>query len=178
MKPNWFIGLPVADAVHAASWPAPPPCVRLFAPADVHLTVAFLGPCGPDAAQAAWEALPAALPPPIVGRLGGLERFGRTALATPLTAGREAAAAVLGGLRGPLWAAAGARSDSRPPNPHVTWARGYPKGRAQRAAVDAWRAAVGEVGAPIRLDALALYTWAEPGGPARFRVVRRRALGG
>lgn len=176
MKPNWFIGLPVGDVGVTGSWPAPPARVRLFAAADVHLTVAFLGPCGAEAAQAAWDALPSALPPPVRGRLGALEPFGRTALATPLTEGRPAAVALIEALRGPLLAAAGARPDNRPPNPHVTWARAYPKGRAQRAAVDAWRAAIGEVDVDVRFDAIALYTWAEPPGAARFRVVRRRAL--
>lgn len=177
MQPNWFIGLPVRAEGITAAWPAPPPQVRLFAAADVHLTVAFLGGCGARAAQAAWDALPATLPPPFTGRLGGLERFGRTALATPLSEGRSAAVALIEALRPPLRAAAGAPPETRPPNPHVTWARAYPKDPAQRAAVDAWRAAVGEVGATVHLTEIALYTWAQPGGPARFRIVRRCALG-
>lgn len=57
-RPNWFIGLPLPRQAdwHQASLTAPPE-LRRFHPADLHLTVAFLGPCGVARAEAAWLAL-------------------------------------------------------------------------------------------------------------------------
>ena len=57
MKANWFVGLPVGGAWAGTAVPPPPPEVRTFHPDDLHLTVAFLGPCGEERALRGWSAL-------------------------------------------------------------------------------------------------------------------------
>ena len=53
MKPNWFVGLRVPpEAGVTAKVKGPPEGVRLFAEADLHMTVAFLGAAGEAAASA------------------------------------------------------------------------------------------------------------------------------
>lgn len=56
--PNWFIGLVVPPEArwHQLSMPLPAG-VRPFHPADLHLTLAFLGGCDAEAAARAWRAL-------------------------------------------------------------------------------------------------------------------------
>src|SRR6187397_318046 len=55
-RPNWFFAFPI-DGRFVLDLPAPPPALRPFHPDDVHLTLAFLGGCGEEAALAALAAL-------------------------------------------------------------------------------------------------------------------------
>jgi 2'-5' RNA ligase len=178
--PNWFIALPVADA----GWLRPlldgaPDGLRRFHPADLHLTVAFLGGCGADAAEAAWEVA-AGLPlPRFEVTLGGVEPMGRpkrpSAYSLVLAEGREAVAAYMGAHRGALLAAAGARPDTRPPLPHITVGRPPFKADAEaRRALQAWADGAPPVGARLRLDRLALYTWSDDRKARQFRIVSER----
>ena len=52
---NWFVALSVPGAPWFSRVTAPPDGVRLFHPDDLHITVAFLGACGEQAAEAAFE---------------------------------------------------------------------------------------------------------------------------
>ncbi len=117
---NWFIALPVEDAEWRRALRKEGPDARWTHPADLHLTLAFLGAVGEQSAHAAWDALGALPPPPRAAQLGRLKRFGRA-----LAAEVEAPELVewMGAHREALLAAAGAKPDPRAPRPHLSVAR-------------------------------------------------------
>ena len=184
MKPNWFIAVPITDT----GWLGPlladaPPGVRRFVPADLHMTVAFLGACAPEAAHAAWEtcaglALPSAVASARLGELvpmGGRRRPSAYALSVSDPAG--AAAALIAAWRDPLLEAAGAPPDHRPPRPHVTVAR--PPRRASDAVYAqgaAWLQAQPPLSQPVVLSQVALYTWSADRRGRLFDIVAQRPL--
>ena len=51
-RPNWFFAFPV-DGVFVLGLPEVPASIRRFHPEDVHMTLAFLGGCGEQAAERA-----------------------------------------------------------------------------------------------------------------------------
>jgi len=180
MKPNWFVGLPVAAERWLSRLVADAPdFLRLFHPADLHATVAFLGPCGAERAQLAWQQLAGVELTSFVVTLGGLKALGNprrpSALAVVVRDGFDQAAALIGALRGPMVAAAGARADTRPPLPHITVARIGRKasGRQRRDAL-AWVEAKAPIGAEVTLDRIGLYTWAEDRRLRQFRAIEER----
>lgn len=183
MLPNWFVGLPVdPTGWFPARVGAPPPNVRRFAPEDLHVTVAFLGPVSAEAARAGWAAVAAAaVAGPIPARLGPVLPFGDrrrpSALSATLTDGRAAVEALIGALRDPALAAAGARPDPRPPLAHVTLARPVRRASdADRARAVAWARALDLSDVPVRFDRVCLYTWDEARRERLFRVVEERRL--
>jgi 2'-5' RNA ligase len=184
MKENWFIGLPV----DAGRWLAPlvrsaPSCVRLFHPEDVHMTVAFLGAVGPEAASRAWATVLGYQSSPIELALGPLRAMGNprrpSALSVLVESGNDRVAALIGALRGPACAAADARPDDRPPLPHITIARPSRSASAEeRRAAVAWALAQPAVGAKVVLDRLVLFTWATDRRERQFRIVEQKPLSG
>jgi len=152
-RPNWFVALPVRAGAWFAGLPAPPSTIRLFAPADLHITVAFFGAVDPHAARRAFAIAASLCPPSTHARLGPVRAFGSKRNPSALSAvveemaeekveetaepaaprlqpamgaeddGRGSVSAVITRLRDPLLEAAGARPDRRPPRPHVTLAR-------------------------------------------------------
>lgn len=183
---NWFIGLPL-DGAFLATLPPPPPNFRLFGAHDVHLTVAFLGRCGPERAARALEALDEALAAqrfePIAYSLGAVVPMGNprrySALSALLAEGREPATELMGALREDLWEAAEATPDTRPPLPHATIAR--PQRRAEmrdRAAGLRWASRLDLSWVRGTIDRIALFTWAERRDEGLFRVVGERPLSG
>src|SRR5688572_8759109 len=138
-RPNWFFGFPL-DGAFVQGLPALPGALRLYHPDDVHLTLAFLGGCGEEAALRALAALDArlALDPPLatevtlgeVVPMGGSRRS-YSALSALLGTGREAMTATLTAHRDALTEAATGRREARPAKPHITIAR--PKRRATEA---------------------------------------------
>ena len=55
MKANWFIALQPSEGINLKTIiQTIPSGLRAFAPEDLHITLAFLGPCTPDEALAAW----------------------------------------------------------------------------------------------------------------------------
>ncbi len=178
MQPNWFIGIEVP----AASWYASvaagaPPEVRPFHPADLHLTVAFFGPCGEDRARAGWEAARAIPFASFAVRLGGIAPMGDrrrpSALSVLIADGGEPVAAYMAAAQAVALEAAGCAPERRAPKPHVTVARprrSAPDAERRRAV--AWATAQPAVGAALVLDRLCLFTWAtERADGRRFRVV-------
>jgi 2'-5' RNA ligase len=177
---NWFIGLPIAPEGWFESVPAPPPACRLFAPTDLHLTVAFLGTVTEDVARAAWAAtrwidspetvtLGAAVP------MGSARRW--SALSVLLGDGRVEVEAAIGRSRGAAFDAARVRPDDRPPKAHVTIAR--PKRSAtsaERAAALAWAETIVLPSVRVTVATIALYTWSEDRERTLFRVVECASL--
>jgi 2'-5' RNA ligase len=158
-----------------------PAKARRFAPSDLHVTVAFLGPVGDAAAARAFEAAGALDMAPLDVRLGAVHLLGSkrrpSAVAALVDAGGPALVEAMAAHRAAMWEAAGARRDDRPPLPHVTLAR------IARRATPAERRAVAAALEGRRLDVsgrvtrLALYTWAEDRTQALFRIVTERPLG-
>jgi len=180
MKANWFVGLPIEGGWMPARVPAPPPEVRLFAPEDLHLTIAFLGACGEARAREAWAATGAFSPIDAglaeVVPMGPERRY--SALSTLLDRGREDVERAIGTLRDPICAAAGARRDDRPPKAHLTIARPTRRASpAERRAAIAWAAAIDLRSVAVRIDRIALYTWSEDRAARLFRIVEERPLG-
>lgn len=182
MAANWFIGLPV----DTAGWyrrviTDVPDGVRVMHPDDVHVTVAFLGRCGRDAALAAWtigEAFSANAPRITLSTLRG---FGNprkpSALSVVLSEGHAETVAIIAALQGPMIAAAGAQLDTRAPHPHITVARPTRSATAaQRRRALAWAEGKGGIGASVTLDRLALYTWSEERHTRQFQTVATRVF--
>jgi 2'-5' RNA ligase len=165
-EPNWFVALAVPTDGWWQRVRRPPDGVRLFSPADVHITVAFLGPCGQQAAEAAFELAPHWPTGPVDVRLGAVEAMGNprrpSALAAVVGFGGALLTAAIASLRDTMCETAGVRPDPRPPLPHATIAR--PSRSAtpeQRRAAVAWARGL-DLGQPyVRLSRIALYTRAE-----------------
>jgi 2'-5' RNA ligase len=182
MKPNWFVALPIpADAWLVPLLADAPGGIRRFHPHDLHITVAFLGAASPTGAQAAWQTLADLDHPPIFARLGALRPMGKrkqpSAYAVTFTEGGEVLAGLIGDWRDDALAAAGARPERRPPLPHVTVAR--PPRRAPPPVRDAglaWMHAQPLVGAEVKIEDIALYTWSEDRRSTLFQKVASRPL--
>ncbi len=180
-RPNWFIALPVAAGPWLEALSPAPPEVRLFAASDLHATVAFLGGVQERAARRAFALAPSWPTGPLGVRLGGVRGLGArrkpSALSALLEANAERVADGIAAVRAPMLAAAGARPDDRPPLPHVTLARigRRADARQRRAALD-WAEAL-DLGSPrVRLDRLALYTWAPDRRERLFEIVAEHTL--
>ncbi len=175
MRPNWFIGWPIAAPLHERVTEAPA-SVRHFVPGDLHATLAFLGACGEERARAALQAIESAAAAPVRVTFGGVELFGHprrgTALSATLRDGRDELAERITAQRDAALEAAGARPDRRPPRPHVTIARiARRASRTEREAALAWAERVDLGGLEAVVDRLALYTWSERRPEVQFRVV-------
>jgi 2'-5' RNA ligase len=178
--PNWFVTLPVDPGAWFERVPAPPRGVRRFHPADLHLTIAFLGPVTEEAALAGWEALSWPLGPVEVS-LGPVEALGPprrwSALSALLGEGRDAVEAAMGEARGAVWKAAGAQPDDRPPKAHVTLARpSRSTPESTRALALAWAERLPAHLGRVRLDRVALYGWSDDRENRLFAVYRERSL--
>jgi len=184
-RPNWFFAFPL-DGAFVLELPALPTNFRRFHPADVHLTLAFLGGCSADAAQRALAALdqrlisepllPMAVSLAEVVPMGGSHRT-YSALSALLDHGRAQATANIAALRDLLTQTATGRTEKRPPKPHVSIAR--PRARASGADRDAglaWAAQLQLRSVHARLDRIALYTWSEMRRERLFEIVAERRL--
>ncbi len=185
-RANWFFGFPV-DGAFVLQLPELPRSFRRFHAEDVHLTLAFLGGCGEEAAQRALVALDGALATsPIKGvdiSLGdvvpmGASRRRYSALSALLERGRAEATAHIVALRDVLTAAATGPRELRPIKPHITLAR--PRGGASSADLSAgltWASVLDLRAVHARLDRVALYTWSESRRERLFQIVDERRLG-
>ena len=175
MTSNWFIGVPAPLAFDLEV----PPSVHPIHPADRHLTVAFLGPCGEARARLAWETAARFDLEALDVHLDGTRLLGHpkrpSALAVLIGRGRRRLAEAML-LRDELRAAAGLAPERRPPLPHVTFARIARRvDPGVRQAIAAWARGLKFEGS-LPLTELALYTGSTGGGARRYRVVLRRPL--
>ncbi len=183
MAPNWFAGYVIDET---APWldallDTAPQDLRFFTPQDLHITFAFFGSVGEDAARRGWEVLHDARPHPVEISFAALEPFGRpsrpSAFSLTLDQGREEVVAQMKRWRSEALKAADARPDDRDPKPHITIAR--PSRRASREVVDAGIAWCEEATIPdvrLTLDRLALYTWSDDRNQTLFRIVEDLSL--
>jgi 2'-5' RNA ligase len=176
MGANWFIGLPFPAGEWFAEVPAPPPQFRLFHGEDLHLTVAFLGQVTAEQAQAAWayeSAWPRGAIEVELARVVPMGRPGRySALSAELSTGRAQVEQAIASVRHAMSDAAGVPRDHRGVRPHLTLARPSRRANDQdRARGLAWAHELALVVPPIRLDRIALYTWADDRTARLFRVV-------
>lgn len=133
-----FVGLPLPDAVREPLGEYLTQCARLAPeqrwspPANLHLTLHFLGSVGAGRVDRVAEALAAVRQPPFRLQLGGLGRFGTAARPRVLWMGVAAGRAPLSALAGAVAARcreAGVAGDERPYNPHLTLCRVRPSSR-------------------------------------------------
>jgi 2'-5' RNA ligase len=176
---NWFIALPITPGDWLQCVQPAPPCVRVFEPVDLHLTVAFLGSVGEERARRAWQALAWPLHPTEIS-LGEVVPLGPatkpSALSALLRKGRRDVEAAIASVRDTLHDRAEVSREARAPLAHVTIAR------PQRAATDHQRrqavdwAARLNLGEPvITLNRIALYTWSHDRSRSLFRIVNERS---
>lgn len=173
-RPNWFVGLRVAggEFLRALSAPA---CVRLFAPEDLHITLAFLGRVDEARARAAFAFAQEVTLPAIETELGEVRALGGkrrpSAFSALPTLHRAAIEAAMTALRDPMCDAAEAPRETRPALAHVTFAR--PQRRASDSEVHAaarWATAL-DLGRPkLRIDAVGLYTWSQDRAQRLFEL--------
>ncbi len=176
---SWFIAWPLSE-LPELSLPALPANFRRFPDADLHLTLAFLGRCGPVLAERAVAELHARLAEHPLSAfdvtLGSVVPMGPphhySALSALLDVGHDAAAAAMARLRDALTDVVGAPRDTRTPKPHVTLARPQRKAtHSDRRAGLEWASQVDLGSAGTRLDRIALYTWSDNRSERLFRVV-------
>ena len=177
--PNWFLAFPL-DELRGLDLPRPPSGVSLLSTADLHLTLAFLGPVGEEralrAAGTLFEGLSRARCESFACSFERLEPLGPvgrfSVLAATLAEGRPRAVELLSRHRDAACDTASAPRDSRPPLPHITLAR-IARGatHSQRADALAWSRSVDLRPARAHLRRIALFTASVRPSPDRYRIV-------
>lgn len=176
---SWFLAWPLR-ALPELALPQLPANFRRFPHDDLHLTLAFLGTCGPDLAERTLSELRARLvAQPIdafdvtlgaVVPMGPPRRY--SALSALLDVGNDTAAAAMSMLRDALTDVVAAPRDTRDPKPHVTLARPQRKATdTDRQAGLAWASQVEFNSVGARLDRIALYTWNDNRSERLFQII-------
>lgn len=165
-----FVGVPVARTVAAAvaAWqegaglPGDP-----VPPANLHLTLRFLGPCTPEQRdRLSYELGRASLGRPFTATTGPVGAFGRPARASVVWLGLAAGEEPMAELYAAVEAAVedgGFEPDDRPFHPHLTVSRIRPPGDV-RSFVDATE----PVKLRIEVDRVVLFKSNLGGGGARY----------
>lgn len=169
MAERWFFALwpddAVRDALAARVTALLPVGARATHPSDLHLTLAFLGPLGPDVlgcAERAADRIQAAAFDLEIDRVGHFARA-RVLWCAPASP-PEPLTALVSELQEQL-SICGLAADPRPYRPHITFAR-----KAAATPVSAWPT-------PIRWSVRELVLAAGYGGPGpRYRIRRHWAL--
>ncbi|MCP9928765.1 hypothetical protein [Cyanobium sp. CH-040] len=183
--PNWFIALVVPPQAgwHRLTRPLPAG-VHPFQARDLHLTLAYLGSCDPEQAEAAWQALSNLKGEALQAAAGAWRAFGPrwapSAYGLTLARGHEQAARLIGRWGPRARRAAGLAPERRDPLPHVTLARSSRRRAADlRLAMEGWMASAAVPARAAVLSELGLYTWnrqrGSPGAPL-FELAARRSL--
>ena len=186
--PNWFVALPVPKGTGwlDAAGDGLPKGIRRFVEADIHFTVAFLGACGKDNAERAWNRLvnenlgvaPIRAAPEGWKAMGTAKQPSAYALTLKPDVGGGSVAALIHRWRPILLEAAGCRPDRRPALPPVTLARpGRKDARRLAPVMHQWMATAPVPQSNAVLNKIALYTWAEDRSARLFQVVAEQELG-
>ena len=181
VKPNWFVAWPVdaGDWFEAVVADAPD-SLRRFAPTDLHLTLAFLGPATSAQARDAWAEAIRQPPPAVEITFGPVEGFGNprkpSAFAATIDQNRKVLCDALVERGSAILAAAGLPPERRGPRPHVTLARPNRRAPAGERAIGAMWARTATPTATLRLDTLALYTWSDDRKTTQFKIVEQLTL--
>lgn len=176
MEPNWFVAWPVAVDPGFAM-PEAPRAVRVFHRGDHHITAAFLGPCGEEAAHRVFDATTAIEGPVTGGTFGNVVALGNPARPSTLSAridhGNASFAEVIAAHRDAWLALAGRPPDRYGVLPHCTLARATRRATEdQRQTAVAWGQQIPTAGVAFEVRPLALYTWNEDRSERLFRIVR------
>ncbi len=175
--PSWFIGLKVSESDDLLAVTAgAPPGISKTHPADLHLTVAFLGAVDEAAAGRAFAIASARVPAVINATAGSPLLLGPQAcpwaICASIADGAEAVTDLASALADNCRLAAGLQSEERDLLPHCTLAaidRGV--GDELRAELLEWGAGLQTTGHSIVLDTLGLYRTADPEASTRYRCV-------
>ena len=183
MRPNWFVAIPVESTIWLPQVlvDLPEEC-RGFDPTDTHITLAFLGAMGEEKVDAVASVMRQINEPIYTASLGPLRALPSpkriSALSFELDEGWDEVADLMARWRDPLREAAGLAPESRDPLPHVTVARPIRKhGKAGREAALDWVRSTQPPVLTLRLDRVALYTWAEDRRFCQFRTVVEHLFG-
>ncbi|MFB1487091.1 MULTISPECIES: RNA 2',3'-cyclic phosphodiesterase [unclassified Thiocapsa] len=169
MSERWFFALWPDDGVRDVLAARVPGFLSVGArathPSDFHLTLAFLGPLGPDVLGCAERAADRIRSPGFDLELDRVGHFARARVLWCAPASPpEPLTALVSELQAQL-STCGLPADPRPYRPHITLAR-----KAAAASVSEWPA-------PIRWSVREIVLAAGNGGPGqRYRVRRRWAL--
>jgi 2'-5' RNA ligase len=184
MSTNWFVAIPIPPE----AWfndrlePSIPGLWRVH-PADLHMTIAYLGPVEESVAReafalhSAWKGgIIDAQSGPIIP-LGDPHRY--SALVMTLKEGNEKAKSMMSTL-GPLMkTAAGRPPEHREPLPHVTLVRAKRRtGKGERAEAIRWGTALDLPSCSLTLNQLALYRGRNATEGPRYEIVHQVPLGG
>lgn len=156
--------------------------MRVFAEADLHVTLGFLGPVEESSARKAWDVIGRYDSfQPVVGSFSGVEPLGNrrkpSAISAIVADGARALSEMIVQSRASVLAAADARPDDRPPLPHVTVARIQRRANgAERRAALRWADALDLAEVSFVASSVALYTWAANREQRLFDIVQRHDL--
>jgi 2'-5' RNA ligase len=180
VQANWFIALRVLGGEFLSGVVAPAQ-VRVFAPEDLHITLAFLGKVGEERALQSFAHAPGIPLSALSTSLGevvalGARRRPSAFSALPIEQRAEIEVA-MGAVRDVLCDAAGVARETRPALAHVTLAR--PTRRATSAEIalaKRWASTLTRAAPRVRIEHVALYTWSEDRARSLFRIVAEAAL--
>lgn len=179
MIPNWFVAWPVGGAEEwlASLERQAPGGLHFLAPADLHVTLAFLGRYD-EKLLPKISGLIRDLP--LRGAEVGLNQFVAlpqprrfSALAFVLGSGWQEIEKQIATWRGRICREAGAKIETRPSLPHVTVARPDRRiGDEDRDAALDWMLQLPpQTGVRLRLGRPCIYTWAGRDDTARYRAI-------
>jgi len=179
MTPNWFVAWPVTGA---KEWLADlearaPGGLDFLDPADLHVTLAFLGRYEPVACRKLAGLLKTLAIPSISASPGECialpqpRRF--SALSFLLNSGRSETEKLITKWRDRICRDVGAKLETRPPLPHLTVARPQRRiGEEDRAAALDWIEQLPKKsGVSLQLESPRIFTWSERDSTARYRIL-------
>ncbi|WP_250632034.1 2'-5' RNA ligase family protein [Rhodoflexus caldus] len=178
MTPNWFVALPVrgTETLLETLAATAPPEVRLFAPEDTHLTIAFMGAMPKERAAEVLKIMQKIDFEPFQISLANLiplpSAKHTSAFSYKLDQGHWQVVTLMEEWRSALLQAGGAPPDNRPPLPHLTIGR--PQRKWGRQGVEQgirWANNLPPVGFEALIDSVALYTWSDDRRRNQFKIV-------